>query len=115
METNTSSYLLFFRDAPAETYQAMSQEERDELMEQWRGLADTAIVCTETNTRRSSQLTFEKSWVNAIVGDAHCTIRRLVLVRAGSPLTILRSFSRPRDRRDITVPIGTDKISAISV
>ena len=32
--------------------------------------ADTAIVCTQTNTRASAGLTLRKTWVNAIVGDA---------------------------------------------
>jgi uncharacterized repeat protein (TIGR01451 family) len=32
--------------------------------------ADTAIVCTETNTRASAGLTLRKTWVNAIVNDA---------------------------------------------
>jgi uncharacterized repeat protein (TIGR01451 family) len=32
--------------------------------------ADTAIVCTFTNTRRSATLTLAKTWVNATVGDA---------------------------------------------
>ncbi len=40
METNTSSYLLFFRDAPADVYQAMSQEQRDQLMAQWNAWYD---------------------------------------------------------------------------
>ncbi len=32
--------------------------------------ADTAIVCTETNTRASAGLTLRKTWVNAVVNDA---------------------------------------------
>lgn len=32
--------------------------------------SDTAIVCTETNTRASAGLTLRKTWVNAIVGNA---------------------------------------------
>jgi uncharacterized repeat protein (TIGR01451 family) len=32
--------------------------------------ADTAIVCTETNTRASAGLTLRKAWVNAVVNDA---------------------------------------------
>ena len=33
------------------------------------GAADTAIVCTETNTRRQATLTLRKTWVNALVGE----------------------------------------------
>lgn len=32
--------------------------------------ADTAIVCTQTNTRKSATITLRKSWSNAIVNDA---------------------------------------------
>ncbi|WP_102944949.1 OmpA family protein [Stenotrophomonas sp. VV52] len=32
--------------------------------------ADTAIVCTQTNTRRAVSLTLRKSWVDAAVGEA---------------------------------------------
>jgi uncharacterized repeat protein (TIGR01451 family) len=34
------------------------------------GVADTNIVCTYTNTRKTANLTLQKTWVNAIVNDA---------------------------------------------
>jgi hypothetical protein len=33
------------------------------------GATDTAIVCTETNTRKPATLTLVKTWVNALVGE----------------------------------------------
>jgi hypothetical protein len=40
METKTSPYLLIFRDAPPETYKAMSADQRQQLMQQWNAWYD---------------------------------------------------------------------------
>jgi hypothetical protein len=40
MATQTAPYMLLFRDVAAETYSAMSAEQRDDLMQQWNAWYD---------------------------------------------------------------------------
>lgn len=40
MDAKPSPYLLLFRDVPAETYKAMSADQRQQLMQQWNAWYD---------------------------------------------------------------------------
>ena len=40
METTTNTYLLLFRDAGADRYRALSADERQQLLQQWRDWYD---------------------------------------------------------------------------